>query len=156
MNWRLISLLILVLIVSCAGELLAQEEKDSGVTLYSPVETSSITLPDGRVIEHFTDKGFVVDREPEEVIRSENCSGTRLKGPSGDTWVEAGYCYQVEPNGDVVWLYFQGDEKGGRYQSIVATGQLVGLKFHGTSKVTKRWPDGKYEVTWEGLVDLPK
>jgi hypothetical protein len=119
-----------------------------GRTLYVPIDTQSYDLPDGSNVEQQARSGFSVEITGETPPHNEVCSGTRIYSPDGKAWHEAGYCFSVDPDGDVIWLWFKGTEEGSEHHFISGTGKYDGITGGGTAKQGTEWDDGKFYVDW--------
>jgi hypothetical protein len=143
------------LLMLCAEPGSAQEVTLTGKTLYVQVQSERLELPDGGSVERATHTGFAVADDEAEPIENETCTGTQRWNADGTTWVGAGYCYQVDNDGDVVWLWWKSENGKGSYHLIGGTGKYAGISGDGKSETILEWPDGKFVVAWEGTEARP-
>jgi hypothetical protein len=134
---------------------LAQKVTQSGRALYTPVATESQELPDGRTVKHVTASGFSIVDNSQDPPVNETCSGTRITAADGESWSENGYCFNFDPDGDAVWLWYKNTDAGGEYHFIAGTGKFEGITGGGTSRVGFEWEDGKFFVLWEETWEAP-
>jgi len=147
---------VTIFVMLFAEAALAQKVTTNGRAFFVPVQTESYELPDGRTVENNTYTGFSINNDDPSLPGNETCIGTRLVAADGKSWVESGYCYTVDPDGDVVWLWFNNRDGAGEWHHIGGTGQYEGITGGGTSKRGTEWADGKWEDVWKGSWEIPE
>jgi hypothetical protein len=148
-----LTLLTGVILLTAGGPLMAEEMEVSGTTMYVPIQLEVTNLPDGKKLQRFNNRGFVVS-DNGDPARSTTCWGSLILNSDGSYNSGAGFCHEVDPDGDsrFATLTFGGDVTPWRIVS--GTGKFEGAKGEGTSGLKHRWEDGSFLVSWEGSWEL--
>jgi hypothetical protein len=153
MTERVRTVLAMLSMLAVAGStgLAARETRGSGEGAYVTMHEESSELPGGRTLRHYRTAGFVTSDPASPFHRTEqDCSGTEVSGAGNESVSDAGYCVGTDPEGDVWWIWFRGDDEGGIWGLLGGTGKFEKLKGGGSLRYVHRWPSGKYTIKWEG------
>ncbi|KPK62595.1 MAG: hypothetical protein AMS21_07385 [Gemmatimonas sp. SG8_38_2] len=142
--------------LGAAAEAQAQSMSGGGLALYVPQAAESYQLPDGRTVQPLNLVGFVTANDPENPLHmmNQNCAGTTIVAPEGETMDGHGHCVGIDSEGDVAWLWWSSAEVGNTWGFLGGTGKFEGIEGGGTTAPGPIWPDGKYIITWEGTWEM--
>lgn len=146
--------MILVLGVSLSS---AQMTETTGGNAFVPEVVSQSPLPDGNMLVHVANKGFIWndDVDVQAGNGSMNCYGTAIVSPEGEQLSGSGSCHTVDEDGDT-WSAWYTGATGGEWGFINGTGKYAGISGGGTWENDVEYADGKAANTWTGSWTIPE
>jgi hypothetical protein len=147
--------------VSCLALLVATspraaQNQAGGDGVFVTVDEATSALADGRTRRLYTTTGFVLSDEGNPFHRAEqDCSGAEIVAADGKSRSGAGSCVAIDPDGDVWWIWWRGDAKGGTWGFLGGTGKFEGITGGGSLRYALAWPDGRFTLKWEGTWERP-
>ena len=123
-----------------------------GSATYIVTDSESTTHPDGTVTVIQTSKSVVVcdDETVPFHLGSQTAVGTLVMDADGNLLTTAGYLHTVDPDGDVMYIWWQGIEGGSEWGFMSGSGKYEGMEGGGTSKLISMQPDGSQVIRWHG------
>jgi len=150
---------IIVLCVALAGaavDLRAAQGQGGGEGVFVTVHEESVALADGRTRRLYRTAGFVLADEGSPFHRAEqDCSGAEILAADGKHLGAAGSCIATDPDGDVWWIWWRGDGKGGTWGFLGGSGKFEGITGGGSTRRALEWPSGRFTLKWEGAWNRP-
>lgn len=151
-NWSIIMAFAIIVWVGTHTALQAQKGTDRGQTVFVPVASESLELPDGRTVQRAQSTGYVIPDNSDSpfYMVNQTCFTTSVIAADGSVSM-SGYCDTYDSDGDVYWAWLRGDAQGGTWGFLGGTGKFEGIEGSGGKwKAGTTWPDGKWVVSWEG------
>ena len=140
-----------------AGAQAQQTWSGDGNGLYTATTLEKYELPDGRMVRAMSLHGFTVseDKESPFHLTSQGCKGTYVYEADGMAFTAAGHCVSRDGDGDVWWIWWNGDASGGEFGVMGGMGKFAGMTGGGTWASVARMPDGKIVNSWHGEMTTP-
>ena len=99
----------------------------------------------------FADRVVVCDDESVPFhLGSQTAVGTSVMDADGNLLTTAGYLHTVDPDGDVMYIYWRGTGDGSEWSFVSGTGKYEGIQGGGTSEVLVALEDGSQMIRWHG------
>lgn len=147
------ALLLVTILLTAGGWSHAERVTTSGTTMYVTLEQETSDLPDGRKLQRGNTKGFSTSKL-DEPPRTATCWSTAILDADGNYDSGTGYCQEVDVDGDSVFISLTFGRDAVLWAYVNGTGKFKGAKGGGTSRISTRWSDGSFLVTWEGSWEL--
>lgn len=149
---KLITLITLAGLIAAPASIVAKTIEISGKATYIVTDNQvtehangmTTTVQTSKTIINCDDESIAFHKSPQTSV------GTIVQDADGNVISSTGYCFSVDADGDVMYLWWQGGETGSAWGFMNGTGKYEGMKGGGTSEVITMAADGSQMITWQG------
>jgi len=146
----------LAALAGLAAPAAADEVKGSGTVTYAVTVVVENNLANGQKLRQSRLKGLILadqDNSPFN-LSPQDCSSAALIDAEGTMIENHGSCVSVDVDGDVWWLFYEGDIDGSQWTVTGGTGKYKDMTGGGTTDNLLITGDGRFATAWEGTMQM--
>ena len=134
----------------------AKETTASGSATYIPISETKEMLPNGMTMTRLTSKCLVIsdDESVDFHLAPQISTGSILSDANGKVLMSMGYGETIDADGDVMVIWWRGNETGSVWGFMGGTGKYEGIAGGGTSENIVLHSDGSQHIRWEGVLRI--